>query len=127
MSLKIIGVLLVVLLAVGCQSQNDTAGLSDGDQKSLEMVAQANVTSFGAPPLIPLGHTIVIGEDVRLTENGGETCLDCHSNPDEDEAPQTSHPERYSCLQCHVPQAEETAQEGDFKVENTFIKYDPSE
>jgi len=57
----------------------------------------------GAPPLIP--HEV--GEDTA--------CLDCH-RLGENDAVITSHPDRFNCIQCHIPQ------NMDIKpfVENTF-------
>ncbi|UCH84111.1 MAG: hypothetical protein JSW50_00015 [Candidatus Latescibacterota bacterium] len=122
-------ILFLVVVLVGCQSGGepvgDTTALSENDQKNLELVAQDNVAYFGAPPLIPAEHSYVIGEDVMHHENGGPVCLDCHGSGDEEDAPQTRHPERHNCLQCHVPQAEETAGEKDFKMDNSFAKYQP--
>jgi nitrate reductase cytochrome c-type subunit len=120
------GILLLgLLLVMGCESKVQESDLSQEDQYKLELASHENVASFGAPPLIPADHDFVVGDDIAHYENGGQICLDCHHEPDEEEAPQTTHPERYNCLQCHVPARAETAGADDFKVENTFIKYTP--
>ena len=46
----------------------------------------------GNPPLIP--H--------RVTEQMFRKCLGCHAEG-KNGAPQTPHPERQTCTQCHVP------------------------
>lgn len=122
---RIVGVLLTVIVAAGCQSGAGNGELTADEQKKLLWVAQENVASFGAPPLIPADHEFEIGSDVSAFENGGDVCRDCHADASEEDIPQTSHPERHNCLQCHVPQAPETAAGIDFKVENSFTKYDP--
>lgn len=45
-----------------------------------------------APPLIP--HGVFMRKD----------CLGCHGDPSRKEISQTTHPERWNCLQCHVEQ-----------------------
>ena len=122
---RIVVVLLAAIVAAGCQSGAGNGDLTEDEQKKLMWVAQENVASFGAPPLIPAEHEFEIGSDVSAFENGGDVCLDCHADDSEDDAPQTSHPERHNCLQCHVPQAAETAAGDDFMVDNSFVKYDP--
>jgi len=49
--------------------------------------------STGNPPLIP--HEVD-------ADDGGETCLACHRNGDND-APKTPHPQLVDCRQCHIP------------------------
>ncbi|MDH4028506.1 MAG: nitrate reductase cytochrome c-type subunit [Nitrospirota bacterium] len=44
----------------------------------------------GAPPLVP--------HDVEVDMS----CLDCHRNGEND-AVITSHPDRFNCVQCHIP------------------------
>ena len=121
----IVAILLAAFVAAGCQSGAGNRDLTEDEQKKLLWVAQENVSSFGAPPLIPADHEFEIGSDVSAFENGGDVCRDCHADDSEKDIPQTSHPERHNCLQCHVPQAAETAAGIDFKVENNFTKYDP--
>ncbi len=56
--------------------------------------AKSNITSFGAPPLIP--HT----------DYTYEKCTDCHgpsTHAAELDVPTTPHSERQVCRQCHVP------------------------
>ncbi len=111
---------------IACQGEEKSnAPLTDAQKLNLELVNQENVASFGAPPLIPADHPIEIGEDLLQSENGGPICLDCHYNPDEEDAPQTLHPKRHNCIQCHIPAAEETATADDFKVVNEFKKHIP--
>jgi len=125
MFVRVVVVALAVVFAAGCESGVDTSELSGEEQKHLESLAGENVASFGAPPLIPVDHEFVIGEDIYHFENGGDACLDCHGDESEKDVPQTTHPERHNCLQCHVPQTVDTWAEGDFKVDNTFNRYDP--
>ena len=118
--------ILLLTFLIACQEEErSNAPLTDAQKLNLELVTQANVASFGAPPLIPVDHPIEIGEDVLQTENGGSICLDCHYNPDEEDTPQTLHPKRHNCIQCHIPAAEETATAEDFKVVNEFKKHVP--
>lgn len=49
--------------------------------------------SGGAPPVIP--HSVA-------DDASGEQCNSCHKEGVKG-APQTSHPERLGCTQCHVP------------------------
>lgn len=123
--LKVLGSVLIVAAIVSCQTSGREVALSEDDEVSLARLSQENVAYFGAPPMIPLDHDFVVGEDIRLSQNGGQDCLDCHDDAEEEDAPQTSHPERYNCMQCHLPQLDETAWESDFKVDNTFQKYEP--
>jgi len=120
-------VLLLMVTLIACQAvdERSAAPLTDEQKLNLELATQANVSSFGAPPLIPEDHPVVIGEDYNETEIGGELCLDCHDSADEEDTPQTLHPERRSCLQCHIVTAEESATADDFKVDNDFIKQIP--
>lgn len=127
MTSKIVLFTLLAAVFVGCQSGIDTTDLTEDEQKKLLLVAQENVASFGAPPMIPPEHEFVIGEDIYGFENGGEPCLDCHGDESEEDIPQTSHPDRRNCLQCHLPQMDETAKGKDFLVGNTFDKFDPKE
>lgn len=127
MILKIVTVAVAAAMVAGCQSGVQTTELSADQQKKLRYVEQENVASFGAPPLIPEGHEIEIGTDVYHYENGGDACLACHADESEEDVPQTTHPERYNCLQCHVPQRGDSSTERDFKVDNTFTKYKPAE
>lgn len=56
--------------------------------------AKANITSYGAPPLVP--HT----------DYTHEKCTDCHGADTHAPAlgvPTTGHAERQVCRQCHVP------------------------
>ncbi len=120
-------VLLLLSMLIACQGEEKSnAPLTDEQKLNLELVTHDNVASFGAPPLIPAEHPIVIGDDVIASENGGEICLECHYNKDEVDVPQTLHPERHVCMQCHIPAAEETAEGDDFKVDNYFIKHVPN-
>ncbi len=118
-------VVLAVMTLVACQSGMDSANLTEDENKKLSFVDQENVAMFGGPPMIPASHEIVIGEDIDHFSNGGQDCLDCHYDESEEEATQTTHPERYNCLQCHVPQLKDDRLEGDFAVENGFDKYSP--
>jgi nitrate reductase cytochrome c-type subunit len=114
-----------VIIVAGCQSGVKTGDLTDDEQKKLAFVTKQNVASFGAPPMIPADHDFVVGEDIFGYENGGDACLDCHGDDSDEDIPQTSHPERHNCIQCHLPQLDDTSAEGDFKVDNSFTKYDP--
>ena len=118
-------VVLAVLVMAACQSGVDSTNLTEGEKKNLSFVDQENVAMYGGPPLIPANHDFVIGEDIDHFSNGGNDCLDCHNDESEEEATQTTHPERHNCLQCHVPQTEDTSIAGDFKVDNVFTKYKP--
>ncbi len=114
----------LLLLVVACE-QKSNEPLTEEQMLNLEQVTSENVSIYGAPPLIPLDHPVEIGEDVNQFENGGETCLECHNDVENDEAPQTGHPERNNCLQCHVTALDDDATMDDFKVENTFEKHIP--
>ena len=118
-------VLTVLLLVVACE-QEASGPLTEDQELNLRLAEAENVKSFGAPPMIPSGHSFEIGNDVAESENGGDVCLECHYADGEEDAPQTLHPERHNCLQCHIPDADETATEEDFKVENTFEKFVPA-
>ena len=119
-------VLLLFSLLAACQEeQRSNAPLTDAQKLNLKLVNQDNVASYGAPPMIPAEHPIEIGEDLKQSENGGPICLDCHYNPDEEDVPQTLHPKRHNCIQCHIPAAAETAAADDFKVVNNFKKQIP--
>ena len=124
--LKTLCSVMIVAVLLSCQTSVREVELTEGEKVSLARLSQENVVYFGAPPMIPRDHDFVIGEDIRLSENGGQDCLDCHYDPDEEDAPQTSHPERHNCVQCHLPLLDETAWENDFRVENTFEKYQPA-
>lgn len=125
MFLKFAAVALAAILIAGCQPGVETADLTEDEQKELAFVAKQNVSSLGAPPMIPADHDFVIGEDIYGFENGGDACLDCHADDSDEDTPQTSHPERHNCLQCHLPQLKDASSEDDFKANNEFIKYDP--
>lgn len=118
--------LLLASFLVACQAEERSdAPLTDEQKLNLELVNQENVRVFGAPPLIPVDHPYEIGEDLKESENGGPVCLDCHYNEDEEDTPQTLHPKRHNCIQCHIPAVEETATADDFKVANDFEKHIP--
>jgi len=127
--LRNITLLVVLNIAwVGCEQHVRVSDkpLTAADSLNMKLVSHQNVASFGAPPMIPAEHPVVIGEDVEKSKNGGEACLECHSNTDMvDEVVQTQHPERNNCMQCHIPMAEESATAQDFRVENVFEKYQP--
>jgi len=114
-------VIIFIIFVYSC-AQQDQKDLTATDSLHIKMVTQENVAVLGGPPMIPVDHPVVIGEDVDKFSNGASTCLECHNDPDEEDAPQTMHPERNNCVQCHIPQAEETATEEDFMVENDFQK-----
>ncbi len=118
-------ILLLTLMNACHGEQKSNDPLTEEQKLNLELVNQENVTIFGAPPLIPVDHPFEIGEDLLESENGGPICLDCHYSEDEEEAPQTLHPKRHNCIQCHIPAAEETATAEDFKVVNEFKKHVP--
>lgn len=121
-----IALLLLVVMLIACQvEERSNAPLTDEQKLNLELVSKDNVALYGSPPLIPTEHPIEIGEDFKETENGGEACLECHNNKDEEDAPQTLHPDRHSCTQCHIPASEESATTEDFKVANSFEKHIP--
>jgi nitrate reductase cytochrome c-type subunit len=122
---RIVIVVTAAVLVAGCQSGVKTTDLTEDDQKKLKLVAQENVASFGAPPMVPAEHKFEIGSDIYSYENGGESCLDCHEDDSDEDVPQTSHPERHNCLQCHLPQRDDSATAADFQVDNVFTKYDP--
>ena len=115
---------MALLVIVACE-QNNNEPLTMEQKQDLEQVTAENVSILGAPPLIPMDHPVEIGDDVSEYENGGEACLECHNDPENDEAPQTGHPERNNCLQCHVSESDDNATADDFKVENTFEKHIP--
>ena len=117
--------LLLLVLVVGCE-QKSNKPLTEAQLAALDEAKQPNVALLGAPPMIPEDHPFDITEDISSFENGGQACLDCHDNKDEEDAPQTKHPERHNCLQCHIPITDETATDQDFSVENTFEKYVPT-
>lgn len=124
--MKVVILLLVLfVLVLGCQQKGENIPLTEAQQAALEEAKQPNVALLGAPPMIPEDHPFDITEDISSFENGGQACLDCHDNKDEEDAPQTKHPERYNCLQCHIPMSNESATDQDFTVENTFEKYIP--
>ncbi|MCC7429747.1 hypothetical protein IT568_02770 [bacterium] len=109
------------------EGQKTDKPLTSADSLNLKLVSQENVAYFGAPPLIPRNHIAVSGQSYAKSINGGQYCLDCHkSTVYKDEVPQTKHPERRNCVQCHIQDTSETATEHDFKVENLFKKYKPS-
>ncbi len=121
--MKKIILLLTVILLASCAKNSDEK-LTAQDSLKLKMVKQENVSLYGAPPLIPADHPVEVGEDVALHENGGEACLECHNSPDEEDAPQTLHPERNNCLQCHIPATDNPAEGDELSVENVFKKVD---
>lgn len=110
-----------VLALAACAKQSDEK-LTAEDSLKLKLVKQENVSYLGAPPLIPADHPVEIGGDISLSSNGGEDCLECHNDPTEEDATQTLHPERVNCMQCHIQQAEDIAEESELKVENEFRK-----
>ncbi|MCK5126066.1 MAG: hypothetical protein KAR42_07405 [candidate division Zixibacteria bacterium] len=117
-------ILMVLFLVVACD-QKSSEPLTEDQKQALEQASANNVSLYGAPPLIPKDHPIEIGEDVSQFENGGEICLECHNDAENEEAPQTGHPERNNCLQCHVTELDDDATAEDFKIENTFEKHVP--
>ncbi len=122
---RVISMIIVfVFAACTVQQSEETTALTALDSLNLKMLPKENVAVLGSPPLIPANHEVVIGEDVRFSVNGGAACLDCHGDEEQSEdVPQTLHPERHNCMQCHIPAAEESATEKDFKVENRFDKH----
>lgn len=89
--MKLILPLLAVLLFAalyGCQAPQPAA-MAPAANTGLA-VPQG---STGNPPLIP--HEVA-------RDDGGETCLACHRNGDND-APKTPHPQLVDCRQCHIP------------------------
>jgi len=125
---KIMSLFVILFVLIGCEQNVKVSDkpLTAADSLNLKLVTQAQVASFGAPPMIPQDHPVVIGEDINPSQNGGESCLECHHNSDmADDVTQTKHPERNNCLQCHIPVKEETATANDFQVDNTFQKYEP--
>ncbi len=121
---KALWFLLIVFLTVACQEgvKKSDEPLTSLDSLNLQLVSQENVVLFASPPMIPVDHPFVVGEDMDMFQNGGDDCLDCHNDPDDDEATLTLHPERHNCVQCHIQDTEDFASEEDFKVENTFEK-----
>lgn len=110
-----------MLLLASCAKENN-GELSSEDSLRLRLVKQENVSYFAAPPLIPAEHPVEMGVDIDMISNGGDDCLECHNDPEDEDAPQTLHPERFNCLQCHIPQREDIAEENELDVENEFKK-----
>ena len=122
--MKVVALLAVGLLGlVACQQGVDT-DLTEEQLLNVELASAENVAVYGSPPMIPADHPIVMNEDYSGFENGGNGCLECHNSEDED-VPQTLHPDRHNCVQCHIEVTDETATADDFKVENDFEKYVP--
>ncbi len=120
-------VFLMLFVACSKQDKEPTIPITETDQKNLELVEKDHVAFFGAPPMLPKTHPSLGEHGHVITENGGKNCLDCHSTVREGiNIPQTSHPERKNCLQCHIPDNDETATKDDFKVDSNFKKYTPS-
>ena len=118
-------ILVVFLFFVACQNGMNKKALSELEQINLNLIKQENVAIFSSPPLIPADHEVIVGEDISSYVNGGDECLDCHNDNDNEDVVLTRHPERYNCLQCHIPQTPESAGAGDFTMQNTFNKYNP--
>ncbi len=114
----------LLLLFSACEEKQKKSNepLTAKDSLNLQLVKNDNVALLGSPPMIPKDHPVEIGDDIALHQNGGKDCLDCHNDPEEEDAPQTLHPERYNCLQCHIPDRNDIASEDDFKVDNVFKK-----
>ncbi len=72
----------------GANNEFNTNGTS---WEGLEEPKRGDRWATMAPPMIP--HRI------KLREN----CLSCHGSQNPDMRLRTTHPERTSCLQCHVP------------------------
>lgn len=126
---KLLTVIIIaaVLAACGTSPEQGDLTLTPKDSLNLKLVKKENVASFSGPPMIPVDHPFAFDEDIYRYQTGGEACLDCHNNADEaEDIPQTQHPERHYCTQCHIVKAEETATAEDFHVENSFSKVDPS-
>ncbi|MCF6095234.1 hypothetical protein L1765_14825 [Microaerobacter geothermalis] len=94
-------IFVVILIAVGCSSTQEGAQQAPPPaEKQPETIVKEVIANYG-PPVIP--HTIEgrWGRD----DKGQPTCLSCHQEGIGG-APKTPHPERDSCVQCHVPQAD---------------------
>ena len=113
---------LFLLAACKEEPKKKNEPLTAKDSLNLKLVKNDNVALLGSPPMIPKDHPVEIGDDISLHQNGGQDCLDCHDDPEEEDAPQTLHPERHNCLQCHIPERDDIASEEDFKVDNVFKK-----
>jgi predicted CXXCH cytochrome family protein len=122
--MKTLLIVTIALLVAGCSES--TPSLTEAQQHSIELARADHVPSYGAPPMMPAEHPVVVFDDFESVSNGGETCLDCHGDPDNEEATLTTHPERNNCVQCHIAVTAETATDQDFRVENTFEKYIPA-
>jgi len=72
----------VVALCAGCATT--------GKEAATKGTTVAPRAFEGAPPLVP--------HDVEVDM----PCLDCHRTGEND-AVITSHPERFNCVQCHIP------------------------
>ncbi len=126
---RVMFLLLIAALCFGCQQKAKVSDqpLTAADSLNLQLVSKDYVISFAAPPMMPVDHPVDLGEDINHTQNGGQACLECHNDQDqaEEDVVQTLHPERHNCMQCHIQVMEETASNEDFRMENTFIKYQP--
>jgi nitrate reductase cytochrome c-type subunit len=125
--MKRCALLLVVAIALllAC-NQVCEEPLSEDQVAAAQSAQNENVASLGAPPMMPVEHPVIAGEDYDMSANGGEVCLECHNVEGEEEIPQTKHPERKNCVQCHLQATEEVDNEQDFKVGNDFKKYAPT-
>jgi nitrate reductase cytochrome c-type subunit len=83
---------LIRFLAVACLSAALALPLlAIADDEPVNYAADANKTG-GDPPTVP--HRMKEGQT-------GKSCLVCHEKG-LNKAPETSHPERLDCVQCHV-------------------------
>ena len=83
----------ILLVAVSVFVAAVYAGCATTGKEASKGATVAPRAFEGAPPLIP--------HDVEVDM----PCLDCHRTG-ENNAVITSHPERFNCVQCHIPTVE---------------------